>query len=62
MNNDLIEFAIEKLTYLLIEADFEDKRRGKTRYIKKTQAYKDLIKLLKELEGLDAGSNRNNKK
>ena len=49
--SNLIDYTIEKLTYLLIEADFEDKRRGKTRYIKKVQAYKDLIKLLKEVKG-----------
>lgn len=50
MNEDLIEYAIYKLTQLQIKTDFEDKERGKTRYIKKTQAYKDLIKLLKEVK------------
>lgn len=57
MNEELIDFAIYKLTTLLIEQEFKDKEKGKTTYVKKTRAYKDLIKLLKELEGLDAGSN-----
>lgn len=62
MNNKLIDFAIYKLTTLLIEQEFKDKEKRKTTYVKKTRAYKDLIKLLKELEGLDAAGNRNNKK
>ena len=62
MNDKLIDFAIYKLTTILIEQEFKDKEKGKTTYVKKTRAYKDLIKLLKELEGLDAGRNRNNKK
>ena len=45
----LIDYAIKKLTELQIKADFEDKARGKVRYIKKVQAYKDLINLLKEV-------------
>lgn len=49
MNRELIDYAIEKLTQLLIKADFDDKARGKVRYVKLTQAYKDLIKLLKEI-------------
>lgn len=48
MKNDLIEYAIEKLTELLIQQDFKDKKKGKETYVKKTQAYKDLIKLLKK--------------
>lgn len=46
----MIDFAIVKLTQLLIKADIEDKQRGKKRYISKVSAYKDLIKLLKEVE------------
>lgn len=61
-NEKLIDFAIYKLTTLLIEQEFKDKEKGKTTYVKKTRAYKDLIKLLKDLEGLDAAGNRNNKK
>lgn len=45
------EYVIEKLTELLIKQDFEDKKKGKVTYVKKTQAYKDLIKLLKEIGG-----------
>ena len=47
MQEDLIEYTIEKLTRLLIEQDFADKEKGKATYIKKTRVYKDLISLLK---------------
>lgn len=47
---ELIEYAIEKLTKLQIKTDFEDKARGKLRYVKKSQVYKDLIRLLKEIK------------
>ena len=43
-------YAIEKLTKLLIQQDIEDKKKGKATYVRKTRAYKDLIKLLKEIE------------
>lgn len=43
-------YAIEKLTELLIKQDIEDKKKGKATYVKKTQAYRDLIKLLKDIE------------
>lgn len=46
----MIDYAIEKLTALLIQQDIEDKKKGKTTYVKKTRAFKDLIKLLKEME------------
>lgn len=59
MNDKLIDFAIYKLTTLLIEQEIKDRKKRKATYVKKARAYKDLIKLLKELEGLDAGSNRN---
>lgn len=47
---ELIEFAIVKLTELKIKTDFEDRQRKKIRYVKKTQAYQDLINLLKEMK------------
>lgn len=46
----MIEYAIEKLTSLLIQQDIEDKKKGKDTYVKKTRAYKDLIQLLKKIE------------
>ena len=48
-NMDLIEFAIDKLQELRIKAEFEDRRRGKKRYVSKVSAYNDLIKLLEDL-------------
>ena len=44
--NNLIEFAIDKLIQLKIQAEFEDRQRGKKRYVSKTSAYQDLINLL----------------
>ena len=32
-----------------IKAEMEDRARGKVRYVKKAQAYQDLIDLLKEI-------------
>lgn len=49
MKDSLIEYAIEKLTKLKIQAEFEDRQRGKKRWVSKTSAYADLIKLLKEM-------------
>ena len=49
-SRELIDFTIEKLTKLKIKAHLEDKQRGKVRYVKKTQAYQDLINLLKDIE------------
>ena len=46
--NDVIDFVIDKLIDWRIKAEFEDKQRGKKRYVTKTSAYNDLIKLLKE--------------
>lgn len=48
MKEDLIDYAINKLTELLIKQDFKDKQLGKETYVKKTRAYQDLIKLLKQ--------------
>lgn len=50
MNEELIDEAIGKLTKLLIEQEFKDREKGKATYVKKTRAYKDLIKLLKEIK------------
>lgn len=46
----MIEYTIVKLTELLIKQDIEDKKKGKATYVKKTRAFKDLIKLLKDIE------------
>lgn len=45
----MIEYAIDKLIELRIQAEFEDRQRGKKRYVSKTSAYQDLIKLLEEI-------------
>lgn len=44
--SQLVEFTINKLKELKIKAEFEDRKRGKKRYIRKTQAYQDLINLI----------------
>lgn len=49
MNEILIDEAIGVLTKLKIKAEIEDRARGKVRYVKKTQAYQDLIDLLKQI-------------
>lgn len=49
----MIDYAIEVLTRLLIKQDFEDKQKGKTTYVKKSQCYIDLIKLLKNIKEVD---------
>lgn len=61
MKEELIDFAIDKLETLLIEQEFKDRKKGKTTYVKKTRAYKDLIKLIKEWEGLEIKSQCNEK-
>lgn len=43
------QFALLKLTELLIKEQFEEKKSGKVLYVKKTQAYQDLINLIKEV-------------
>lgn len=48
-NDNVPQFALYKLTQLLIKTKFEEKRTGKVVYIKKTQAYQDLINLIKEV-------------
>ena len=44
-----LEFAMDKLLQLRIKAEFEDRQRGKKRYVSKVSAYNDLIKLLEDL-------------
>lgn len=46
----MTEYAIEKLTSLLIQQDIKDKKKGKDTYVKKTRVYKDLIKFFKDME------------
>lgn len=47
----LNEYAIEKLTELLIKQDVKDKEIGQRELISKFEAFKSLIKLLKEVNG-----------
>lgn len=51
----MIEYAINKLTELLIKQDFKEKNQGKQEYCSKIECYKDLIRFLKDLqrEGMD---------
>lgn len=49
-HEELIDYAIGKLTELKIQAEFDDRARGKKRYVSKVSAYQDLIKLLKEVQ------------
>lgn len=46
----MIEFTIEQLTKLMIKTDFKEKKLNKKIYIRKIDVYKDLIKLLKEVD------------
>lgn len=48
MKDEVKEYLIQKLTELKIETEFEDRKRGKKRWISKASAYQDLIKLIKE--------------
>ncbi|MBR5303459.1 MAG: hypothetical protein IKU37_01365 [Candidatus Gastranaerophilales bacterium] len=43
----MIDFIIDKLTELLIKTDFEERQNKQEIYIRKTSAYRDIIKLLK---------------
>ena len=49
MEQSIIEYAINKLYELKIKAEIEDRQRKKKRYVSKTSAYNDLIKLLEKL-------------
>ena len=44
------DYAIQILTELLIKQSIEDKKKNKVTYVKKTRAYKDMIKLIKDLQ------------
>ena len=46
---ELINYAILKLTELQIRTHEEDRQRGKKRYVSKESAFRDLVKLLKEM-------------
>lgn len=46
------EYTIEKLTKLMIETDFKEKKLNKKIFIRKIDVYKDLIKLLKEVKDI----------
>lgn len=48
-DKDTIEFVIEKLYTLRIQTEWEDRIRGKKRWISKVSAYQDLINLLEGL-------------
>jgi len=50
-NKELIDEIISKLYELRIKTEFEDKVRGKVRYVSKRSAYNDLIKLLENVYG-----------
>ena len=43
------EYIIEKLTKLMIKQSLEDRQNKKETYIRKVDAYKDLIKFFKEV-------------
>ena len=45
----MIDYMIEKLTELLIKQKYKDKEKG-TAYIKKIDAYNDIINLLKQIK------------
>ena len=45
----MLDDIIEELTKLLIEQEFEDRKKNKVAYVKKTRVYKDLIKFFKEI-------------
>ena len=50
MKSNVIEYTIDKLTELLIEQEFKDRKKQKETYVKKTRCYKDLIRLLKDIQ------------
>ena len=51
MNEEIINFIIEKLYQLKVQTEFEDRQRGKKRWVSKRSAYQDLINLLEGLYG-----------
>lgn len=49
LEKNAIDYVIEKLYQLRVKAEFEDRQRGKKRWVSKVSAYQDLINLLEEL-------------
>lgn len=52
IEENLIDYIIEKLYQLKVQTEFEDRQRGKKRWVSKRSAYQDLINLL---EGINNG-------
>ena len=57
----MIDYTIGKLTELMIKQTIEDKKRGKVAYIKKQDAYRDLIKLFKNIQYMEGNNEWFNK-
>lgn len=53
LEKDIIDYIIEKLYKLKIQAEFDDRIRGKKRWVSKVSAYQDLINLLEEIYEMD---------
>ena len=49
LEKDTIDFIIDKLRELKIKTMFEDKIRGKKRYVSKASAYQDLIDFMEAI-------------
>ena len=47
-HEELIDYAITKLTELQIRTHEEDRQRGKKRYVSKESAFRDVIRIIKE--------------
>lgn len=46
----IYDYMIEKLTELLIKQDLKDREKGQRELISKVDAYKSLIKFIKEMK------------
>ena len=51
IEKNTIDYIVEKLYQLKVQAEFEDRERGKKRWVSKVSAYQDLINLLEEIYG-----------
>lgn len=51
-NSETIDFCIDKLTELLLKQHYEDKKTGRQAKITKVNAYRDLIKFLKNIKNI----------
>ena len=49
IEKDTMEFIIEKLEELKLKTAFEERKRGKKIWVRKTTAFNDLIKLMEDL-------------